>query len=1376
MNIFTKTQSIARVFLFSLLCTTLSSPAFSQSLFVNGSMTGTVSMASTPSGWTNALNTPDVNSVTNLSINTIWYGTPVASPNGGTFVSLYADNTGYNEAFSQTISGLVIGSTYTFSYQWANTPYTFPSGINISSVGPNVSVTGMSGLSNPPITSTFWNWQTVTQTLTATATSATFIFTSAPSGVNSYLSYDGVSLINPAPPITASSNSPVCAGQTLNLAANTVAGATYSWTSPNSFTSNQQNPVLSNATTAMSGTYIVTGTINGYSDTGVVTVIVHPIPVITASSNSPVCAGQALNLTASTVVGATYSWTGPNSFTIAQQNPVLGNATAAMSGTYTVTGTKNGCSDTGVATVVVNPIPVVTASSNSPVCAGQTLNLTASNITGATYSWTGPNSFTSALQNPVLNNATTAMSGTYTVTGTKNGCSDTGVVAVVVHPNKTGTATAQLCPGSNIVWGGQTITSGGTYIHTFPTSFGCDSIVTLSVTMSNSIQTNFNASICQGSSYTFNSNAYNTAGNYSATFTAVNGCDSVSTLHLSVNTPSSSIATLNLCPSQLPTTWNGITIPAGATSNPAYTTYTTTNAAVCDSIVTLNLTINPSVTNTAFLTKCPSQLPTTWNGITIPAGATSNPAYTTYTTTNVAGCDSIVTLNLTINPSVTNTAFLTKCPSQLPTTWNGITISAGATSNPAFTTYTTTNVAGCDSIVTLNLTVNSSVTNTVFLTKCPSQLPTTWNGITISAGATSNPAFTTYTTTNVAGCDSIVTLNLTVNSSVTNTVFLTKCPSQLPTTWNGITIPAGATSNPTYTAYTTTNVAGCDSIVTLNLIINSNVTSMATLVLCSNQLPATWNGIAIPVGSTSNPAFTTYTTTNAAGCDSTVTLNLNISPSVTSTVSLALCPGQLPITWNGVTIPAGSASNPAFTTYTTTNVAGCDSIVTLNLTINPSINTTVPLTFCPGQLPTTWNGITIPAGSTSNSAFTTYTTTNVAGCDSIVTLNLTISPNATSTSSLTLCPGQLPVTWNGITIPVGSISNPAYTTYSATSALGCDSTVTLNLIINPNVSNSIAATICNGQTYIFGTQTLNASGTYTQVFAAANTCDSTVTLALTIKPPATTLHVNLSGCVSVVFEGTTYTTSTELENTYTDANGCDSVIRKVHITVKQPVINTITADICRGGSYTFNGAVYSNTGTYVDTFTAANGCDSISRLELTVHELPAVTLTEHGTDHPHYCLGDSVNLTASGADNYQWWWRNNSPSLGTGVDKAVPLYATIQKIWVEGSDNYGCSDTAEITIKAQGCCSLMMPNAFSPNGDGMNDNFGPETIGHPKGYAMRIYNRWGQMIYVSYKIEQKWDGTYNGQLAELGTYFYMVTGDCANGEPIQMKGDIILLR
>ncbi|MFA6060931.1 MAG: gliding motility-associated C-terminal domain-containing protein, partial [Taibaiella sp.] len=648
-----------------------------------------------------------------------------------------------------------------------------------------------------------------------------------------------------------------------------------------------------------------------------------------------------------------------------------------------------------------------------------------------------------------------------------------------------------------------------------------------------------------------------------------------------------------------------------------------------------------------------------------------------------------------------------------------------ATSNPAYTTYTTTNAAGCDSIVTLSLTISPSATNTAFLTKCANQLPTTWNGITIPAGATSNPAFTIYATTNAAGCDSIVTLSLTISPSATNTAFLTKCPNQLPTTWNGITIPAGATSNPAFTIYATTNAAGCDSIVTLSLTISPNVISTATLTLCSNQLPTTWNGITIPAGATSNPAFTTYATTNAAGCDSIVTLSLTISPNVISTATLTLCSNQLPAIWNGIAIPIGSTTNPAFTTFTTTNVAGCDSTVTLNLTINPSVTSMVSLTLCPGQLPATWNGIAIPAGSLSNPTFTTYTAVNNLGCDSVVTLNLIINPNVNSTASLVLCPGQLPATWNGIAIPAGSLSNPTFTTYTTTSALGCD---------------------------------------------------STVTLALTVKPAPATNHINLSGCDSVLFEGVHYLQSANLETTYQDTDGCDSLTRKVHITANHTIINTITANICRGGSYTFNGTEYTNTGTYVATFTAVNGCDSISRLELAVHELPEVTLTEEGTDHPHYCLGDTINLTASSADNYQWWWRNNSPSLGTGANKAVPLYANIQKIWVEGSDNYGCSDTAGITIKAQGCCNLMMPNAFSPNGDGMNDRFGPETIGHLRGYAMRIYNRWGQMIYVSYKIEQEWDGTYNGQPAELGTYHYMVTGDCASGEPIQIKGDITLLR
>src|SRR5205823_2672658 len=147
----------------------------------------------------------------------------------------------------------------------------------------------------------------------------------------------------------------------------------------------------------------------------------------TASNSGPICAGQTLSLSASTVSGATYSWTGPNGFSSSTQNPSIANATTAASGTYSVTVTVNGCTSTAATTTAtVNAIPAApTASNSGPICAGQTLSLSASTVSGATYSWTGPNGFSSSTQNPSIANATTAASGTYSVTVTVNGCTST---------------------------------------------------------------------------------------------------------------------------------------------------------------------------------------------------------------------------------------------------------------------------------------------------------------------------------------------------------------------------------------------------------------------------------------------------------------------------------------------------------------------------------------------------------------------------------------------------------------------------------------------------------------------------------------------------------------------------------------------------------------------------------------------------------------------------------------------------------------------------------------------------------------------------------------------------------------------------------------
>jgi hypothetical protein len=143
------------------------------------------------------------------------------------------------------------------------------------------------------------------------------------------------------------------------------------------------------------------------------------------------------------------------------QNPSIANATTAATGTYNVTVTVNGCTSTaGSTTATVNPIPATpTAGNNSPILAGNTLNLTANTVSGGTYNWTGPNGFTSTNQTPSIPNATSTASGTYGVTVTDpNGCaSATGSTTALVTALRITSITTQ---GGNILitWA----TTGGT--------------------------------------------------------------------------------------------------------------------------------------------------------------------------------------------------------------------------------------------------------------------------------------------------------------------------------------------------------------------------------------------------------------------------------------------------------------------------------------------------------------------------------------------------------------------------------------------------------------------------------------------------------------------------------------------------------------------------------------------------------------------------------------------------------------------------------------------------------------------------------------------------------------------------------------------------
>jgi hypothetical protein len=152
---------------------------------------------------------------------------------------------------------------------------------------------------------------------------------------------------------------------------------------------------------------------NGSNYTSTFTLLAAP----TASNTGPYCEGTGTVTLSASNGGTSYSWSGPSSFVSSTQNPSNGTPSSSNAGTYTVTVNVGGCTQTVTTSVVVNPAASVLANSNSPFCAGQAINLTATDGF-ATYAWSGPNSFSSSSQNPSISNAQAINAGTYTVTFT----------------------------------------------------------------------------------------------------------------------------------------------------------------------------------------------------------------------------------------------------------------------------------------------------------------------------------------------------------------------------------------------------------------------------------------------------------------------------------------------------------------------------------------------------------------------------------------------------------------------------------------------------------------------------------------------------------------------------------------------------------------------------------------------------------------------------------------------------------------------------------------------------------------------------------------------------------------------------------------------
>ena len=762
-----------------------------------------------------------------------------------------------------------------------------------------------------------------------------------------------------------------------------------------------------------------------------------------------------------------------------------------------------------------------------------------------------------------------------------------------------------------IIWNGVSFTEAGTQMVTLQTVDGCDSVVTMTLTVSNIYQTTDEKTVCQTAlPYEWNGVTFNAAGTQEVTLQAANGCDSVVAMTLTVNPIYQVTDTKTICESELPYDWNGITFNAAGTQE---VTLQATNG--CDSVVTMTLTVNPIYQVTDAKTICESELPYTWNNVVFNAAGTQN-----VTLQAVNGCDSVVAMTLTVNPIYQMTDTKTICESELPYTWNNVVFNAAGTQNVTLQT-----VSGCDSVVAMTLTVNPIYQVTDTKTICKSELPYTWNNVVFNAAGTQN-----VTLQAVNGCDSVVAMTLTVNPIYQVTDTKTICESELPYTWNNVVFNAAGTQN-----VTLQTVNGCDSVVAMTLTVNPIYQVTDTKTICESELPYTWNNVVFNAAGTQN-----VTLQAVNGCDSVVAMTLTVNPIYQVTDTKAICESELPYTWNNVVFSAAGTQNVTLQT-----VNGCDSVVAMTLTVNPIYQVTDAKTICESELPYTWNNVVFNAAGTQS-----VTLQAVTGCDSVVAMTLTVNPIYQVTDTKTICESELPYTWNNVVFNAAGTQNVTLQTVN-----GCDSVVAMTLTVNPIYQVADTQTICESELpYTWNNVVFNAAGTQNVTLQTVNGCDSVVAMTLTVNPiyQVTDTKTICESELPYTWNNVVFNAAGTQNVTMQTVNGCDSVVAMT-LTVNPIYQVTDTKAICESElPYTWNNVVFNAAGTQNVTLQTINGCDSVVAMTLTVNPIYQVTDAKTICESELPYTWNNVVFNAAGTQNVTLQTIN-------GCDSVVAMTLTV---------------------------------------------------------------------------------------------------------------------
>ncbi len=560
--------------------------------------------------------------------------------------------------------------------------------------------------------------------------------------------------------------------------------------------------------------------------------------------------------------------------------------------------------------------------------------------------------------------------------------------------------------------------------------------------------------------------------------------------------------------------------------------------------------------------------------------------------------------------------------------------------------------------------------------------------------------------------------------------------------------------------------------------------------------------------------------TLANGCDSIFVTVVSLYPVYDSTFNAFICQGAT------YTTPGGqAATTTGLYTDTLPTVNGCDSVLHVNLTVYPVYNTTVTPAICAGQT------YTLPGGNTTGTAGNySDTLTTVNGCDSIINTQLTVYPTYDTTYADSICQGYT------YTLPGGSTATTSGTyTDTLHTALGCDSIIHVQLTVKPTSASTVRDTICNGSSYTLPDgSTVTATGSYPVTLQGSNGCDSVVTTLLTVLTVNVTATSNNLKCqgdnsgsiqamavggispytYSLLQGGAVLSTSgtgsfaSLAAGSYTvsvtDSKGCSA---QTTVTLTEPAALVATAtstDItcpgekdgtlllqATGGTpaYTYVAGTSSNSsgnftslsaGYYPYTATDVNGCKDTGSVTITEPQAIVLSLLP---DSLVLNLGENaqVNASTNYDPNVVYNW---SPVVGLSCsDCANPviqlnnslLYQVHVTVTINGND---CETSATLPVTVIPQYDLFIPNAFTPNGDGKNEVFNVfGNLQAVKFMEVSIFNRIGEKVFESNDINFGWDGNYKGKPADFGVYTYVLRVVFIDGyTPKFYKGTITLVR